>query len=303
MKKSIIVVGMAAALLMLVASCKKDNSTSKVVLRAGIVDSPSKTYVDVSGPFTSWDENDHIMVNGNEMYVSERHETPYGTGQIGYHTADFTCNNWKGHLPDGTIQLYAISPAAEQVQNNDGTWKSKISLPATQQYIENGFMDDLPMAVSNMGTVLNFQNLTCVFGVPVRTESNGLIIRKVELTCADSQYPLVAQAWWPHWGEESLDLDQVEIISGDSRTITLDCGDGVVIPTDTKGIEFYFASFPVLPKDSELDINFYVNKNNAEPVATIHKILSGKTEPNSIYDLVESPTPNNRTPWTINPDR
>lgn len=289
---------MAAVLLMLVASCKKENS-SKVVLRAGIVDSPSKTYVNIAGPWTSWKDTDHIMVNGNEMYLTNKYEGRPGV----FDHADFTCDNWKGHVPDGTIQLYAISPAAEQVQNNDGTWKSKISLPATQSYIENGFMDDLPMAVSNAGEAVNFQNLTCIFGVPVRTESNGLIIRKVELACAGSQYPLVAQAWWPHWGQESLDLDQVEIISGASRTITLDCGDGVVIPTDTKGIEFFFASFPVLPKDSELDINFYVNKNDAEPVATIHKILSGKTEPNSIYDLVESPTPNNRTPWTINPDR
>lgn len=301
MKKSIIVVGMAAALLMLVASCKKENSTSKVVLRAGIVDSPSKTYVDIAGPFTSWDENDHIMVNGNEMYISERHATPYGTGQTGYHTADFTCNNWKGHLPDGTIQLYAISPAAEQVQNNDGTWKSKISLPATQQYIENGFMDDLPMAVSNMGTVLNFQNLTCVFGVPVRTDvENGLTITKVELTCTNSEYPLVAQAWWPHWGQESLDLGKIEIIGNASRTITLDCGDGVLVPKTDEGIEFFFAAFPVLPKDSKLNISFYQGESL---VATIQKTLSGKTEPNMIYDLVESPDNNNRTPWTINPTR
>lgn len=296
MKKSIIVVGMAAVLLMLVASCKKENS-SKVVLRAGIEDTPSKTYVNITGPWTNWEDTDHIMVNGNEMYLTKKYEGRTGV----FDHADFTCDNWIGDLPNGSIQLYAVSPATEQQQNTDGTWKSKISLPATQPYIANGFMGDLPMAISNMGTSLNFHNLTCVFGVPVRTDvENGLNITKVELTCADSPIPLVAQVWWPHWGQESLDLNNVEIIGNPSRTITLDCGNGVLVPTTTEGIEFFFAAFPVLPKDSKLDISFYQGETL---VATIQKTLSGKTEPNMIYDLVESPDNNNRTPWTINPTK
>lgn len=300
MKKSIIVVGMAAVLLMLAASCKKENSTSKVVLRAGIEGSPSKTYVDVAGPFTSWKETDKILVNGNEMYITERHAISYGTeGQTGYHTADFACDNWKGSKPSSSTQLYAISPAIAQSQNNDGTWKSKISLPATQTYIANGIMDDLPMAVSNAGSVLNFHNLTCIYGVPVRTDKQGgLEINKVELVCADAnpQYPLVAEAWYPHYGNE---LQDVEIIGGQSTTITLNCGEnGVLIPTTKDGIEFFFAAFPVPVKN--LDIKFYQGN---ELVATINKELSGVPEANRIYDLVESPENNNRTPWTINPNR
>lgn len=298
MKKSIIVVSMAAVLLLLVASCKKENSTSKVVLRAGIEDTPSKTHVDITGPWTNWKDTDHIMVNGNKMYLSKKYEGRPGV----FDHADFTCDNWTGHDPDGSIQLYAVSPATQQRPGtNANTYESLISLPAVQPYIKNGFMDDLPMAVSNKGKSLNFSNLTCILGVPVRTAQQGLTITKVELTCADSQYPLVAQAWWPHWGQESLDLNAIQIdpMSSASRTITLDCGEGVTIPTDDEGIEFYFAAFPVLPKDSELDIKFYVNKNDPEPVATIHKTLSGKTEPSVIYDLVSKPDLNDRTPWTI----
>lgn len=300
MKKSIIVVGIAAFALLFATSCKKENLTSKVVLKAGIESSPAKTYVDIVGPFTSWSENDHILVNGNEMYISERYETKYQDEnhvlKVGYHTADFTCDNWNGPKPGVETQLYAIYPATKQEQNANGTWKSLVSLPATQLYRDGGFMDNVPMAVSNSGSLLNFKNVTCVLGVPVRTDKTNLHITKVVLRNMDSEpSPLVADIWYPHWGNET---QNIEIIGSESSEITLKISenqnDGVLIQTDNKGTEFYFVVFPV--SVSKLQIDFY---SGNERVASISKTLSGELEAGTIYDLVKNPNPDDRTPWNL----
>lgn len=308
MKKSIIVVSMAAVLLMLVASCKKENSTSKVVLRAGIASSPAKTYVDMGNLQTSWKEEDHIRVNGNEMSISQR----YGAHNV-YDKADFVCENWNGPVPTSSTQLYAIYPATEQrctdVEHN--IWESKVSLSATQPYVENGFMDNLPMGVStaNEELAMNFHNLTTVFGVPVRTDAenvyvNKVVMEKVMLNPENAKvdgtgnYPLVASMWYPHAGTE---VDKIEVIGGESYSITVESKNPVLIPTTSTGTEFYFVAFPV---DMPNGVKFHFYNNDVEICDPIYKTWTdGKVEPNTVYDLVEYPTENDRTPWTINPNR
>ena len=281
MNKSIRIMGIAAMVLLLAVSCKKEKQeeSRRVTLTAGIESNTGKTYiyynpnVEDTGPFTCWIKGDEIMVNGNRMYMVGEPEQSVDHPEW-YHSATFQCDNWKGDVPGSKITLYAIFPATQQepYTDNQGNecYKSRVTLPMEQTYIgDNDFMHNLPMGMSNKGLSINFHNLSNVYRLPVYAQNDititKVVMRKNEVTnfnpiqvgIDQDQNPIyltpdnldiVGDIWYPHFGSET---QNIEIIGGNSHEITLNCKtedypNGVTISKGSAAPTiFSFAAFPV----------------------------------------------------------
>lgn len=301
MNKSIRIIGMAALVLLLAVSCKKEkqDENRKVTLSAGIVNNSGKHHIEWGTKWTHWDEGDVILVNNNEMVITQG----WGSNE-----AQFTCDDWHGLLPEETI-LYAISPATEQkpYQGVDGlSWKSKVTVPQNQDYLKDNVQQPLPMGVSAMigAGALNFQQLTNVYCLPVYFEKDRESIgkiTKVEMiknpqaapSAKDNDIPgpeanyIAGEIWYPHQGTET---ELVEVISG-SESITLNCKteqfpDGIDINGSTS-TNFHFVAFPVQMKNG-ITFKFYT-ADSSDPVAIINKSLGESSiDINRYYTLYET---------------
>lgn len=297
MNKSIRIIGMAALVMLLAVSCKKEkqDENRKVTLSAGIENPSGKHHIEWATKWTHWDKGDVILVNNNEMVIT----SGWGTNE-----AYFTCDDWHGELPENTI-LYAISPATEQksYQGVDGlSWKSKVTIPQIQNYLKDSIHQPLPMGVSaekNAGA-LNFQQLANVYCLPVYFQKDGESIGKItkvemiknsapsreDIPGPEGDY-IVGEIWYPHQGTET---ELVEIISA-SETITLNCKtdkfqDGVDINSTTP-TNFHFVAFPVQMRNG-ITFKFYTDASS-DPVAVINKSLGGSSiDINRYYTLYET---------------
>lgn len=294
MNKSIRIIGMAALVLLLVVSCKKENQdgSRKVTLKAGVESPSGKTYVDASWR-VHWNQGDKIRVNNNLMDLEEM--------EVGDIWATFVCNDWVGPLPGETPSLYAIAPAAEQKSwtNTEGKtcWKSRVTIPANQTltYCQSNLPQGILVEAGS--TVLNFQNLVNIYRLPVYTEGDVTITKVTmeKIPAIGDNYPLVADIWFPHFG---VDWSNVERIGGESFIITLDCGDGVKISnssTQLGATYFNFVAFPVPWNDVEFKLY-----NGENLVATITKhiddvwdeetqTLKNPIEHNRVYSIFAKP--------------
>ena len=285
MKKSIVIISMAAMVL-LAASCKKDKETGTqtVKLTAGI-EQTDGTKTEVINQVTYWKKGDAILVNGNLLPMKQLAEDRK--------TATFE-GEWdlsKSPLPDGHNYINVVTPAIEQ-KFADGGWKSLVSVPKDQNYVDNGFMDNLPMACRTQAFEdIALHNLSDVFCINVYASTPKTITRvEMEKVHSGSKYedenPLAGTIWYPHAGE---DLEGVEIVGGTSYTITLNCKtnehpSGVTISTDkTSPTPFYFATWPV-QMGKGIVFRFY---NEAELVATIEHSIRPQdhVEPNTLYTI------------------
>lgn len=304
MNKSIRIIGMAAMVMLLAVSCKKENQDGqrKVTLTAGIESNSGKHHFDPDQKKAFWDEGDKIMVNGNIMNLVQRDaNNTWGT---------FTCNNWDGLLPGQTV-LYAISPATEQkdYEGEEGkAWKSRVSIPLTQEFMdkEDFFKKPLPMGISDRpddddkdGVItLNFHNLANVYCLPVCNSNPSLDpITKVEMIKNDvnvtdskgdivpDDLDIVGDIWYPHYGSETANI---EIIDGcSSHTITMNCKtekykNGVTVGNTTT--TFYFTAYPVQLSEG-ITFNFYTGSEGNVLVASFVKEINSKIDYNRIYTL------------------
>lgn len=311
MNKSIRIIGMAAMVLLLAVSCKKEKQeeSRRVTLTAGIESNTGKTYIyynpneDDTGPFTCWNKGDEIMVNGNRMYMVGEPEQSVDHPEW-YHSATFQCDNWKGDVPGGKTTLYAIFPATEQEPYEDEQrntcYKSRVTLPMEQTYIgDDDFMHNLPMGMSNKGTTINFHNLSNVYRLPVYAENDititKVVMRKNKVTSLDpigswlpDDLDIVGDIWYPHFGSET---QNIEIIGGNSHEITLNCKtkdypNGVTISKGSAAPTiFSFAAFPV-QLTAGIEFDFYKEgDSDGNPSYTIKKAVESKIEYNRIYEL------------------
>lgn len=298
MNKSIRIIGMAAMVLLLAASCKKENQNGsrKVTVKAGI-ESPAKTYVDGEN-FARWNEEDEIMINGSKLTLTEM----LNGGKEAKFEGEWLENE---PLPDGEISLHCITPAVDQKKLGNGDWGSWAQVLKEQTYIkENGrrFMDNLPMGCHT--TTINnieFHNLTSVFRIRVYA-STSKNISKVEMIKNTGtplghdgdghydDYPIAGTIWYPHAGN---DLQNLELVDDEQKsyTITLNCGtNGVAVSTsESTPTDFYFVAWPVQMGRGVI-FKFYDMENNL--VASIEKPINieDTVEPNTIYTFCENNT-------------
>jgi len=146
-----------------------------------------------------------------------------------------TTGTFKGNL-SGTAPYYAIYPYSKDaaLSGNNLTFK----LPSTQQYRHCSFgagTNPMIATCGDLSSAISFKNLC---GVLKLTLTGSCTITKIELT---------DRAEASLWGNASLSLDGTQggfdqklSVSGGSSTLTLDCGDGVVLDGISSGVDFYF---------------------------------------------------------------
>ena len=297
MKKSIRIIGMAAMVMLLTVSCKKEkqNETQTFSIKAGIESPAGKTYLD-SDYHAYWKNTDKITVQGNTLSIKE----------MGYQNMSATFEgSWDlslSPLPDGQNYINAVTPATQQKKISTGGWASLVSVPKVQPYIKNSFMDDLPMGCrSNTYNNLQFHNLTTVFRIQVYAASSQKVYSVVMEKNLDdpilppqpNRYfdnnPLAATVWYPHAGD---DLQDAEIVESEntSYTITVDCGDGVDISTqESMPTVFHFVTWPV---QMDHGIIFHFKDKDGNDIAVIRKDIKSvdKVEQNRVYTVCENNT-------------
>lgn len=295
MKKNFRIIGVAATIMLLAISCQKEKQTQIVTLKAGVESPAGKTYI--QGTITHWNLDDEIMVNGNKLKVKDIRQVPgiqEGTS-IEYGIIE---GPWEGDLPGSGCYLCGISPASTQNRNtDDNDWYSLVSVPASQPFVFNGIMDNLPMACRTTDpNNLSFHQLTTIFRLGVYAEESRTvgkvvmekITEKPDGLVGNIYYddnPIAATFYYPHAG---TDLQNVELVDAGSWNITVDCGkDGVVV--DEEPTYFHFVTLPV-QMGYGIIFHFYDQNNNE--IATLNKSIApgSSIEQARIYTLCENNT-------------
>ena len=138
--------GMAAMVLLLAVSCKKENKeeasgeTKAMTFTAGISQGNGKTYLE--GQKLLWSEGDVININNHDFTLTEGKGTNKGVFTGEATEADF---------------YYAVYPSSGTLDGNTAT----ITLPAEQPYVAGSFYKDIaPMvAMTDDSKSLTFTNV------------------------------------------------------------------------------------------------------------------------------------------------
>lgn len=304
MKKSIRIMGMAALVMLLAISCKKEKQegNKKITVKAG-VESVAKPYVNFASPtniYLCWEKDDAIMINGNELAMKELGPN--------YKEALFE-GDWVGPEPDGIIELRGITPINRnhiskghypQKTNDQGNWVSLAEVPKKQIYINEGnrrFMNDFPMGVYNT-TIdnLQFASLVSAFCINVyNSTGNSIKISKVVMSkdeSGDDRLSLAGLIYHPHVGDDSWKPDYLEIINDENKSdnIELTCPNIEVSNSYDNPTAFYFVAWPVQFANG-VRFDFYDDEEKC--IATINKALNSyTTQEGRIYTLCENPDDN-----------
>ena len=216
MKKSFKMMGMAAMVLLLAVSCKKENKeeavgeTKAMTFTAGISQGNGKTYLNDHNLL--WSEGDVININNQTFQLTEGKGTSKGV--------------FEGKAEEATT-YYAVYPALGSLDGNTAT----ITLPAVQPYVAGSFDkgiapmvamtdDSKSFTFTNVCGLLrlDFTNISKQFDKIVLESSNG------EYLAGEGTVAITGD------GNESLVLTNA---SSNSKTITMSTS-GVTSDTDTK---------------------------------------------------------------------
>ena len=233
MKKSFKIIGMAAMVLLLAVSCKKENKddvsgeTKAMTFTAGIGQGNGKTYLD--GSKLLWSGGDVININGNPFTLTEGEGTNKGV--------------FNGEAEEKDL-YYAVYPASNTLDNDIAT----ITLPAEQPYVDGSFAMGVAPMVAMTGDNKSF-TFTNVCGL-LRLDFQSITepVKKIKLESAKNEYLA---------GEGTVEImgdgNEVFVLtddSGNSKAITMEIADGItdqhqivfVLPagTLTTGFNAYF---------------------------------------------------------------
>ena len=211
MKKSFKIMGMAAMVLLLAVSCKKENKDENngeakfMTFTAGISQGNGKTYL--NGSNLLWSEGDMININGSQFTLTEGGGTNKG--------------EFSGTTEEkGTY--YAVYPASGTLSENVAT----ITLPAVQPYDDGSFyMNVAPMvAMTDDSKSFTFTNVCGLLRLDFQSITEP--VKKIKLESAKNEYLA---------GEGTVEItgdgNEVFVLSdksGNSKAITMEIADGIM---------------------------------------------------------------------------
>ena len=177
--------GMAAMVLLLAVSCKKENKndgqgeTKAMTFTAGISQSGSKTYAD--GYNLKWSVGDVININGDPFTLTEGENTASGKF-------------------DGTTTemglYYAVYPYKDGNTVDPATGIATITLPAEQPFVEGTFAKDVAPMVAKTDDSKSFR-FTNIFGALKINVCGGkdesFTVNKIVLQSADPEENLAGK--------------------------------------------------------------------------------------------------------------
>ena len=177
--------GMAAMVLLLAVSCKKENKndgqgeTKAMTFTAGISQSGSKTYAD--GYNLKWSEGDAININGDPFTLTEGANTASG--------------KFDGTTTE-TGLYYAVYPYKDGNTVDPETGIATINLPAEQPFVEGTFAKDVAPMVAKTDDSKSFR-FTNIFGVLKINVCGGkdesFTVNKIVLQSADPEENLAGK--------------------------------------------------------------------------------------------------------------
>ena len=177
--------GMAAMVLLLAVSCKKENKnegqgeTKAMTFTAGISQSGSKTYAD--GYNLKWSVGDVININGAPFTLTEGENTASG--------------KFDGTTTE-TGLYYAVYPYKDGNTVDPETGIATITLPAEQPFVEGTFAKDVAPMVAMTDDSKSFR-FTNIFGVLKINVGGGkdesFTVNKIVLQSADPEEKLAGK--------------------------------------------------------------------------------------------------------------
>ena len=209
MKKSFKMLGMAAMVLLLAVSCKKENKeeaageTKAITFTAGISQGNGKTYL--NDHTLLWSDGDKIKINDGIFTLTEGKGTNKGV--------------FEGEAEEADV-YYAVYPSSSTLSGNTAT----ITLPAVQTYVNGSFDKDIaPMvAMTDDSKSFTFTNVCGLLRLNVN--KIGKSVKKVVLTSVNPDECLAGEGIVAITGNET---DKFVLTSSGSNSITVASSDGI----------------------------------------------------------------------------
>ena len=262
MKRTLRLVGVAAMVLLLAASCKKDEKNNgekqMMTFTAGIEQTGAKTGLqpgDEAHAFKQvWIPNDAINVNGTPLTVSINPD-------------DNTQGTFTGEVK-ATGKYYAVYPTSATLSGSTATF----TLPQTQTYICNEttgvtYASNLaPMAAYTENNELNFKNLCGLMELSL--VGDGITVTGLELSC-DKLICGSANFDMSNFSTAKLTMDD----HGVNTPITMNFTDGVPLKGTTP-TSFIFVLPPVTEGNFSLKVTYVAGANTIQKTIALPANIS-----------------------------
>ena len=240
--QSIRVFAIAAATLMLAASCQKEidvKEQTSVLEFSATYEQPvdeGETKTALSGTSVVWSANDQVKV----------YDATGKTGTLTAAAGGSASTTFSGDVEEdfnSSSACYAIYPAsaAQSISGSTITF----TLPATQTYAENSFGQDCNVAVGAVsGGNIAFKNACGYLKLPVSLESGDaakvgkIILKGNNGEKISGTFTVDASLNAPVAAASGTTADE-------DKVITLDCGDGVELSTDSENPTVFYFVVPV----------------------------------------------------------
>ena len=199
----------------------QSSSLESLVFTASLEEGNSRTYLDET-MLQRWTKGDQIA-----LFVANTLNSQYKfDGATGDNNGTFTLVNTPSGTGDELTRHYAVYPYASKVKITENGVIS-VTLPEEQDYAENSFGvgDNTMVAVTNdtMDTSLNFKNVGGYF--KLHLYGDDVTVKTITLEGNGGEKIAGKASVTPVYGGEPA----VSMAANATRTITLDCGDGVKI--------------------------------------------------------------------------
>lgn len=253
----------------------------------------TRTYVK-DDKYVLWHGDDAIS-----YFTSTNHNVKYQyNGEDGVNNANFNHVENTGSAGTKISTTYAVYPysASATVFNDNGVEKLVVTYPNQQNYAPNSFGKGANVMVS-AGNNLSDNNLyfrnACGYLI-VKLYGEGVKVKNIKLTALGGE-KLSGKA---HIVAKQDAAPLVEMGSGATSTVTLNCGDGVALGADSaNATEFWFA-LPPVTFENGLRIDVTDTDGRLFKMQTTKKVVITRNDIQPMAALkFENSTPGNNMLW------
>ena len=239
MRKSLKLMGMAAMVLLLAVSCKKEKQDEgrKTVFTAGIEQGTGKTYVHDDGSQYGlyWSDGDAIKVNGVECALTS------GAGK--------TSGTFEGDVEEKE-KYYAVYPSSAGFAGTTATF----NIPETQAFADGTFASQTAPMVAESGSEKSFTFTNLCGILDIRLYGTDVTVNKVVLTATGAS---IAGEYTYDFTNSEAGLVQAGAKGDGNNTITMDGCNKVIGATESAPTSFVFVLPPA--ELAQLQIDVYAN--------------------------------------------
>ena len=241
--------------------------TTLPTLMAGF-EEDTRTYVE-QNTYLRWHADDRLTIfYGNTMNRQYRFN-----GKSGDNSGSFS------HIPSGNIEtgnsfdhIYAVYPYDTTIGLDDINKSMSLTLPAEQTYAEDSFGRGANTMVavteSVNDTFLSFKNVCGYLKVKLYSDA-AAVVKSIAIRGNNGEKISGAATVAMTYGE----TPQLTMATGATRSITLDCGDGVVLSADAENPTEFWVVVPPTEFNKGITISVTNAYNAVFEKSTSNKIV------------------------------